>query len=112
MIQGLLGDGFAAQAPLCDEEEHIDDVLEPHELIHVLDADSSQTLVVEEAKRGSNLVIQGPPGTGKSQTIANLIAAAVVENKTVLFMAEKMAALEVVERRLREVGIGDMCLEL
>ena len=112
MIQGLLGDGFAAQAPLCDEEEHIDDVLEPQELIHVLDADSSQTLVVEEAKRGSNLVIQGPPGTGKSQTIANLIAAAVVENKTVLFMAEKMAALEVVERRLREVGIGDMCLEL
>ena len=81
-------------------------------MVHVLDADSSQSLVIEEAKRGRNLVIQGPPGTGKSQTIANLIAAAVKEGKSVLFVAEKMAALEVVHRRLANVGLGDMCLEL
>jgi hypothetical protein len=57
-------------------------------------------------------VIQGPPGTGKSQTITNLIAEAVGHGKTVLFVAEKMAALEVVKRRLDGVGLGDACLEL
>ena len=57
-------------------------------------------------------MIQGPPGTGKSQTITNLIAAAVASGKTILFVAEKMAALEVVKRRLDNIGIGDMCLEL
>ncbi len=62
--------------------------------------------------RGRDLVIQGPPGTGKSQTIANIIAAAVADGKTVLFMAEKMAALEVVKRRLDQANLGDACLEL
>ena len=61
---------------------------------------------------GTNLVIQGPPGTGKSQTIANVVAAAVADGKTVLFVAEKMAALDVVKRRLDNIGLGDMCLEL
>ena len=81
-------------------------------MIHVLDADSSQAVAVEEIKRGRNLVIQGPPGTGKSQTIANMIAAAVKAGKSVLFVAEKMAALEVVRRRMHNIGLGDMCLEL
>jgi hypothetical protein len=54
----------------------------------------------------------GPPGTGKSQTIANLIAQCLAENKRVLFVAEKIAALDVVFRRLREVGLGEFCLEL
>ncbi|MCZ4238094.1 AAA family ATPase, partial [Staphylococcus equorum] len=57
-------------------------------------------------------VIQGPPGTGKSQTIANIIAAAIGDGKRVLFVAEKMAALEVVKRRLDATGVGDACLEL
>jgi len=30
----------------------------------------------------------------------------------VLFVSEKMAALEVVQRRLAQVGLGDFCLEL
>src|SRR5581483_4020373 len=59
-----------------------------------------------------SIVIQGPPGTGKSQTISNLIAEAVSEGKRVLFVAEKLAALEVVKRRLEAVGLGDLCLEL
>jgi hypothetical protein len=58
------------------------------------------------------MVIQGPPGTGKSQTIVNLIAGAVGEGKRVLFVAEKMAALDVVKRRLDHVGLGRACLEL
>ena len=84
----------------------------PAELHHVVDADSSQAVVIEEARRGRNLVVQGPPGTGKSQTIANLIAVAVKDGKRVLFVAEKMAALAVVQRRLDGVGLGAMCLEL
>ena len=74
--------------------------------------DSSQTLAIHEVRRGKNLVIQGPPGTGKSQTIANIIASAIADGKTVLFVAEKMAALEVVKRRLDQTGVGDACLEL
>ncbi len=77
-----------------------------------VDSDSSQTIAVHEARRGRNLVIQGPPGTGKSQTIANIIASAIADGKTVLFVAEKMAALEVVKRRLDNSGVGDACLEL
>jgi very-short-patch-repair endonuclease len=78
----------------------------------VCDADSSQHSALIDAIRGKNLVIEGPPGTGKSQTITNLIAAAIADGKRVLFIAEKMAALEVVKRRLDAFGLGDFCLEL
>jgi very-short-patch-repair endonuclease len=78
----------------------------------ILDADSSQHSALIHALRGQNLVIEGPPGTGKSQTISNLIAAALVRGKTVLFVAEKLAALEVVRRRLDGAGLGHFCLEL
>ena len=81
-------------------------------MVHIVDSDSSQTLAIEEVRRGRDLVIQGPPGTGKSQTIANVIASAIADGKTVLFVAEKMAALEVVKRRLDVAGVGDACLEL
>jgi hypothetical protein len=75
-------------------------------------ADGTQAKALLYALSGRNLVIQGPPGTGKSQTITNLIAAALHKGKTVLFVSEKLAALEVVRRRLREIGLGDFCLEL
>ncbi len=75
-------------------------------MLHIVDCDSSQTLAVHDARRGASLVIQGPPGTGKSQTIANVIASAVADGKTVLFVAEKMAALDVVKRRLDHAGVG------
>ncbi len=112
IIQGLLGDGFPAAEGLIGEDDDIDAQLPPEQLVHVVDADSSQTLAIHEARSGRNLVIQGPPGTGKSQTIANVIAGAVYDGKRVLFVAEKMAALEVVKRRLDAAGVGDMCLEL
>ncbi len=79
-------------------------------LIH--DADASQHSALVDAMDGKNLVIQGPPGTGKSQTITNLIANALAAGKTVLFLAEKQAALEVVKRRLDVAGLGEFCLEL
>jgi len=112
VLKGLLEEGFGDASPICGDEDKIDPLISVADLVHVMDADSSQAVAIEEVRRGRNLVIQGPPGTGKSQTIANLIAMAVKENKTVLFVAEKMAALEVVKRRLDKVGLGEMCLEL
>lgn len=79
-------------------------------LVH--DADSSQHSAIIDAMRGENLVVEGPPGTGKSQTIANLIANFLHAGKTVLFVAEKMAALDVVKSRLDAVGLGEFCLTL
>lgn len=79
-------------------------------MIH--DADSSQLSAVVDVLDGKDLVIEGPPGTGKSQTITNIIAAALAEGKSVLFIAEKRAALEVVKKRLDEAGLGTFCLEL
>jgi very-short-patch-repair endonuclease len=78
----------------------------------VLDSDSSQVAAILEAMEERDLVIKGPPGTGKSQTIANLIATALHRNLRVLFVAEKMAALEVVKDRLDRAGLGEFCLEL
>lgn len=112
IVAGLLGDGFKPGDGMIGEDEPVDPHIDPEQLVHVVDADSSQTMAVHEVRRGRDMVIQGPPGTGKSQTIANVIASAVYDGKTVLFVAEKMAALEVVKRRLDANGIGDICLEL
>jgi very-short-patch-repair endonuclease len=105
-------EGFAEGEPLIDEDADLDAHITPAEMVHIVDSDSSQSLAVHEVRRGRNLVIQGPPGTGKSQTIANVIGSAIADGKTVLFVAEKMAALEVVKRRLDNTGVGDACLEL
>ena len=78
----------------------------------VVDADSSQTEAIRIALRPQSIVIQGPPGTGKSQTITNLIACFLDAGFSVLFVAEKMAALDVVYRNLEKVDLADFCLEL
>jgi hypothetical protein len=97
---------LAEEYPI-DAPELVKDV--PH---LIRDADSSQHSALVHALRGQNLVIEGPPGTGKSQTITNLIAAALAKGRTVLFVAEKLAALEVVRRRLDDAGLGMFCLEV
>ena len=78
----------------------------------MLDTDSSQQEAVALALSGASFVLQGPPGTGKSQTITNIIAETLARGRTVLFVSEKMAALEVVKKRLDARGLGDYCLEL
>jgi very-short-patch-repair endonuclease len=77
-----------------------------------LPVDSSQLAAVATAAQGKDFVLIGPPGTGKSQTISNMIAQCLAEGKTVLFVAEKTAALNVVYRRLKDIGLGEFCLEL
>lgn len=77
-----------------------------------VDADSSQLSAVVAASAGRSFVLHGPPGTGKSQTITNMIANALYHGKSVLFVAEKMAALSVVQKRLANIGLDPFCLEL
>ena len=112
LISGLLADGFPPEPAMFADDDNLDEMLSPDQILHVVDADSSQTKVIEEVRSGRNLVVQGPPGTGKSQTITNILAAAAYDNKRVLFVAEKMAALEVVYNRMCKVGLKDLCLEL
>lgn len=76
-----------------------------------ISADSSQYSAIYDSLSKS-FVLHGPPGTGKSQTITNIIANNIVRGRRVLFVAEKMAALSVVHRRLQNIGLGDFCLEL
>ncbi len=80
--------------------------------LSLVDADSSQVAAVFSALEGNSFVLQGPPGTGKSQTITNLISQALGRGKSVLFVSEKRAALEVVEQRLKDVGLGPFTLEV
>jgi len=112
IMGALLSEGFDEPAPTIDTDDNLDRHLPPDKVYHVLDADSSQALALVDVNQGRNLVVQGPPGTGKSQTITNMIAEALGHGRTVLFVSEKMAALEVVKRRLAAVGLGDACLEL
>jgi very-short-patch-repair endonuclease len=94
------------------DADHIDRDYAPSDLLTPLPADSSQMAAVATADRGKDFVIIGPPGTGKSQTISNLIAHMLGKGKKVLFVSEKTAALEVVHRRLKDIGLGNFCLEL
>lgn len=110
IIEKLFGGGFESDSKLLSETPM--DVNKAEAIQLVLDSDSSQTEAVLAAKSGVNLVIQGPPGTGKSQTITNIISQALADDKKILFVAEKMAALDVVKRRLDNCNIGDAVLEL
>jgi len=114
VVRTICGEGQRERVSLdtlCPWEE-LKSSLKPQQTFQVLDADSSQQRAIAVVKKGNNLVIEGPPGTGKSQTIANIIAEMLSEGKKTLFVSQKMAALEVVKRRLESVGLGDFCLEL
>lgn len=95
-----------AQPMILGETVPEEDVLLP------LSADASQLYAIRAAGHGKSFVLHGPPGTGKSQTITALIANSLAQGQSVLFVAEKMAALEVVQKRLSDIGIGPFCLEL
>lgn len=114
VIQALAGDLSLLAEAQGDISEipstELDDRVDPAECLQVLDADSSQQQAIELAKAGASFVLQGPPGTGKSQTIANIVAELLGLGRTVLFVSEKAAALDVVHRRLTAAGLSDACL--
>ena len=90
----------------------LDDTFTPMDLAVPISADSSQLSAICAAGNGNSFVLHGPPGTGKSQTITNIIANTLFQGKSVLFIAEKMAALSVVQKRLESIGLAPFCLEL
>lgn len=112
----LIQEVFNPEDPECEVsgflEEEVDLKLPAKDTYQIMDADSSQIAVIEDVKAGRNLVVEGPPGTGKSQTIANTIAELIAQGKSVLFVSEKMAALQVVKSRLDSAGLGELCLEI
>ncbi|MBR6822919.1 MAG: DUF4011 domain-containing protein, partial [Clostridia bacterium] len=113
VIRALSDLGYEAGEAIngIETQDH-DKLRSPKDVFQVVDADSSQLDAIEMSKQGVSFVLQGPPGTGKSQTITNIIAEALADNKKVLFVSEKMAALEVVHNRLSASGLADFCLVL
>jgi len=115
LIAALAGDAKARQV-VRDRQVDVDPTLPdqtaPTDEFLVLDADSSQNFAINKVLCGQDLVIKGPPGTGKSQTISNLISCLVARGQTVLFVAEKRAAIDAVLKRLEQVGLHDLVLDL
>lgn len=113
IVRSLLGGSNSESASPFAEEYNVDEpAIEKSVPCVVMDADSSQFSTLVDIANGKNLAVEGPPGTGKSQTIVNAIAAALAEGKKVLFVAEKLAALNVVRARLEAVGLGEFLLPL
>ncbi len=92
--------------------ESLDHQVKAREVLMPISADASQLSAVKAALDGRSFVMHGPPGTGKSQTISNMIANAIYQGKSVLFVAKKLPALEVVRERLDNIGLGPFCLQL
>ena len=111
-IAGDQGARDALTSLICDPDPNQPDIDPPAEEFLVLDADSSQHMAINRVLGGESLVIQGPPGTGKSQTIVNLITALIARGKRVLFVAEKRAAIEAVTKRLEQVGLSDLVMDM
>jgi len=111
LMEGRLDPQLCSQQGLCDARS-LDLSMLPHDCALPVDVDSSQLEAVVNSGRGNSFLLYGPPGTGKSQTITNMIANALYHDKRVLFVAEKKAALEVVQERLRRIGLEPFCLEL
>jgi hypothetical protein len=112
ILRALIAGEALSIPPVFADDADVDAEIPVERLDHVMDVDGSQALAAAAVRRGGHVVIQGPPGTGKSQTISNIIAQAVLDGRSVLFVAEKLAALEVVKRRLESIGLGAACLEL
>lgn len=115
VIAAIAGDPHAQSTlygEVGTEDVSSPDDVPPDDEYLVLDADSSQSRVVNAVVAGSHLVVKGPPGTGKSQTITNLIATLIARGMKVLFVAEKRAAIDVVLRRLDHVGLGELVMDL
>ena len=105
LVSGKLNENMTEEADTVEE-------LPSEDIALPISADSSQIAAINETASGKSFVLHGPPGTGKSQTITNIISNALFHGKRVLFVAEKMAALEVVQKRLAAIGLDPFCLEL
>ena len=111
MVRSLVEGKLAMQIDHDNDTDEMDDLL-PAEMALPIPTDVSQMKAVFAAQKGKSFVLHGPPGTGKSQTITNIIADALFNGKRVLFVAAKKAALDVVHKRLEQIGLSPFTLEL
>lgn len=112
-LDKLVNGGFQRSWQSSFQHTHlVDSLVPPAGTYPIYDVDSSQLLAIHYISQGHDLRIQGPPGTGKSQTITNIIAQAIGDRKTVLFVAQKETALNVVKKNLANAGLEELCLEL
>lgn len=114
VVRALAGDGEAIikLQDINDAPGDLPDRTPPSSENLILDADSSQIDAINSAVAGNTLVVEGPPGTGKSQTISNLLAECLAQNKKVLFVAQKRAAIDAVLKRLADKGLDAMVLDI
>lgn len=113
IIESLVANKLTWTPPaITSDLDNVDRKVSPEQLAIPVPVDSSQMAAIIEGGKGNSFILYGPPGTGKSQTITNLIANALFHGKRVLFVAEKMAALSVVQSRLAKIGLDPFCLEL
>ena len=119
VIQSILENRNVIGENIDELDAPIDELEKYHSFAAPLYYDSSQLKAILKCGEGKSFILDGPPGTGKSQTIVNMIVNAFYHGKTVLFVAEKKAALDVVADRLRKLGdpnsgnnLGRFCLEL
>lgn len=111
VIQSIIDGRYILEESERLTDEFDDDRSNPKDLAIPLSADSSQISAIKDCADGKSFILQGPPGTGKSQTITNMIVNAIYHGKSVLFVAEKMAALEVVQKRLKKLSLDMFALE-
>ena len=114
IVDGLLQQRFAKETAVDGEVDvrQADSTLPPTAFALPVDIDSSQLEAVIESGQQRSFILYGPPGTGKSQSITNIISNALYHGKRVLFVAEKMAALQVVQSRMEKIGLAPFCLEM
>lgn len=108
LVKSLMDGKLAWQA----EAMQLDEKISAANSLVPIPTDASQLYAIESASADKSFVLHGPPGTGKSQTITGIIANALAQGKTILFVAEKMAALSVVQKRMERLGLGAFCMEL
>ena len=111
IVNLIVGDRSITLDNNIDRDVDFDKIL-PENVYQILDADYSQEVAIQAAIKGKSFILQGPPGTGKSQTISNIISEFLARGKNVLFVSEKLAALEVVYKRLDNMGLGKHCIRL
>jgi len=112
IVKSLVSGKLEWEPDEIDADIDLDSKCYPSDIALPISADSTQLEAICAATQDKSFILHGPPGTGKSQTITNIIANALYQGKKVLFVAEKMAALTVVQKRLASIGLDPFCLEL
>lgn len=84
----------------------------PKNFIYPFGINQSQLVAVEKAFSSQISVIEGPPGTGKTQTILNIIANILLQNKSVAILSHTNSAVENIYEKLTKVELDYIVAKL